>query len=33
MAKQKCKIKHGTLCNNNKNGGLKNVDVNLSLSR
>ena len=26
---KKCKIKHGTLCNDYKNGGLKNVDINL----
>ena len=25
---KKCKIKHGTLCNDYKNGGLKNVDLN-----
>ena len=26
---KKCKIKHGTLCNDYKNGGLKNVDIKL----
>ena len=26
-----CKIKHGTLCNDYKNGGLKNVDINLKI--
>ena len=29
---KKCKIKHGTLCNDYKNGGLKNVDINLKLT-
>ena len=28
---KKCKIKHGTLCNDYKNGGLKNVDINLKM--
>ena len=28
---KKCKIKHGTLCNDYKNGGLKNVDINLKI--
>ena len=28
---KKSKIKHGTLCNNYKNGGLKNVDINLKI--
>ena len=29
---KKCKIKHGTLCNDHKNGGLKNVDINLKIA-
>ena len=29
---KKCKIKHGTLCNDYKNGGLKNIDINLKLT-
>ena len=28
---KKCKIKHGTLCNDYKNGGLRNVDINLKI--
>ena len=28
---KKCKNKHGTLCNNYKNGGLKNIDINLKI--
>ena len=28
---KKCKIKHGTLCNDNKNGGLRNVDINVKI--
>ena len=28
---KKCKIKHGTLCNDYKNGGLKNVDINVKI--
>ena len=28
---KKCQIKHGTLCNGYKNGGLKNVDINLKI--
>ena len=28
---KKCKIKHGTLCNDYKNGGLRNVDSNLQI--
>ena len=28
---KKCKIKHGTLCNDLKNGGLRNVDINLKI--
>ena len=28
---KKCKIKHNTLCNEHKNGGLKNVDINFKI--
>ena len=28
---KKCKIKQGTLCNDHKNEGLKNVDINLKI--
>ena len=28
---KKCKIKHDTLCNEHKNGGLKNVDINFKV--
>ena len=28
---KKCKVKHDTLCNNYKNEGLKNVDINLKI--
>ena len=28
---KKCKIKHGTLCNDYKNGGLKNEDIKLDI--
>ena len=28
---KRCKIKHGTSCNDYKNGGLKNVDINLKI--
>ena len=28
---KKCKTKHGALCNDYKNGGLKNVDINLKI--
>ena len=27
----RCKIKHGTLCDDYKNGGLQNVDINLKI--
>ena len=30
-SKKKSKIKHSTLCNDYKNGGLKNVDINLKI--
>ena len=29
---KKCKIKYGTLCNDYKNGGLKNLDINLKIN-
>ena len=29
---KQCKIKHGTLCNDYKNGCLKNVDINLKIA-
>ena len=29
QSNKKCKIKHGTLCNDYKNGGLKNMDIKL----
>ena len=28
---KKCNIKHGTSCNDYKNGGLKNTDINLKI--
>ena len=28
---KKCEIKHDTLCNDYKNGGLRNVDINLKI--
>ena len=28
---KKCKIKHGTLCNDQKNGGLRNIDINFKI--
>ena len=28
---KKCKIKHGALCDDYKNGGFKNVDINLKI--
>ena len=28
---KKCKVKHGTLCNDYKNGGLRNVDIHLKI--
>ena len=28
---KKCNIKHGTSCNDYKNGGLKNIDINLKI--
>ena len=28
---KKCKIKHRTLCNDYKNRGLQNVDINLKI--
>ena len=29
---KKCKIKYGTLCNDYKNGSLKNLDINLKIN-
>ena len=31
MGKKTRKIKHSTLCNHYKNGGLKNVDIELKI--